>query len=134
MGSIEEINENAHECVELPCQLILGTMLLEAAIAAEITHFLHVTIEALRLATARGIVEGHLAFGETQLIHHQKAESLPRLHQMHGVKSLSQLVEIQLPMIGVECHSHVGDLSPTHSRSQKMLPGMEEGIKHHEFF
>ena len=65
-------------------QLVFGTTLLELIVSAEVAHFHHVTVETLRRATARGVIEGHLRHRETEMFHHEISEDLPWFHQMHA--------------------------------------------------
>ena len=53
---------------------------------------------------------------------------------MHGREPLAQLVEVELAMVGMQSHGHIGDLAPTHARTQKMVKGMVESEEHHELF
>ena len=53
---------------------------------------------------------------------------------MHGDNPSTQLVEIELSVIGMEGHGHVTHLPPFRSGGQEMVPRMVESEKHGKLF
>ena len=51
---------------------------------------------------------------------------------MQGCQVFAELFQIKLARIGMKRKGDITHLSPAHTRSQEMLPSMEEGIKHRE--
>ena len=122
LDQAEEIDEDAEKGMGFVPKASFRFVAAEVVVTLEVAFLHDAGKELLCPAMARSFIKRHLVIGQAEMLHHQATKGLPREHQMHGGEPALQFVEVELPMVGMECHGHIGELAQPHACGQEMVP------------